>query len=457
MIRTRFAPSPTGYLHIGGVRTALFSWLFARHHQGRFILRIEDTDRVRSTPEAIQAIVEGLTWLGLDYDEGPYFQTQRFDHYQTALHYLLETGAAYRCDCSAARLEALRAEQIAHKQKPRYDGFCRERYIPPTESSFVIRFRSPQSGTVTVEDQVHGIVHFENAELDDLVIARSDGTPTYNFTVVVDDHDMGITHVIRGDDHLNNTPRQINLLKALKAPIPVYAHVPMIQGANGKKLSKREGALNVTHYRDEGYLPEAVINYLVRLGWSHGNQEIFSRDELIQAFDGSHLSKSPAILNLDKLLWLNQHYLKQAAPNRMASLLQPFIAPYQQNNSYTDAPMLSDIVLAQRDRVKTLKEMAEKSRFLYEAPQTPGQIKTELGPALQFLYTQLNQLATWEETAIHLILQQTVQHYQLVPGQFFQHLRQILTGSRISPPIDSTIKLLGKSQVLSRLNPSLSQ
>ncbi|HYM35221.1 MAG TPA: glutamate--tRNA ligase, partial [Steroidobacteraceae bacterium] len=313
-IRTRFAPSPTGMLHIGGVRTALFSWLYARHHRGTFILRIEDTDLERSTPEAVQAILEGMEWLGLNADEGPFYQTRRMDRYKEVLQQFLQAGKAYRCYCSKEELEAMRARQTAAKQKPRYDGTCRHRTEPKPGVSPVIRFKNPESGAVIVKDVVHGDVRFENVELDDLIIARSDGTPTYNFCVVVDDSDMRITHVIRGDDHLNNTPRQINMLEALGATIPVYAHVPMILGADGAKLSKRHGAVSVLQYREDGFLPEALLNYLVRLGWSHGDQEVFSIEEMVAHFDICDVNKAASAFNPEKLLWLNQQHMQRATP-----------------------------------------------------------------------------------------------------------------------------------------------
>ena len=309
-IKTRFAPSPTGYLHIGGARTALFSWLYARKHGGKFVLRIEDTDLERSTVESVNAILEGMTWLGLEYDEGPFFQTQRFDRYKEVIKQLLDEGKAYRCYCTKDELEAMRNEQMANKQKPRYDGRCRTRSEPREGVEPVIRFRNPTEGAVVVDDLVRGKVVFQNSELDDLIIARGDGTPTYNLVVVVDDLEMGIDYVIRGDDHLNNTPRQINILKALGAEPPRYAHVPMILGEDGKRLSKRHGAVSVMQYRDDGYLPEAVLNYLVRLGWSHGDQEIFSIGEMVELFDVADINNSASTFNTSKLLWLNQHYIK---------------------------------------------------------------------------------------------------------------------------------------------------
>ncbi|MFP5344397.1 MAG: glutamate--tRNA ligase, partial [Gammaproteobacteria bacterium] len=317
-VRTRFAPSPTGYLHVGGARTALYSWLHARKHGGAFILRIEDTDVARSTPEAVQAILDGMAWLDLAHDEGPFYQTQRTEHYRAALDKLLKEGKAYHCYCSRERLEALRAGQMARKEKPRYDHHCRDLKKPPSGVAPVVRFKNPLDGEVVVHDEIKGAVIFQNSELDDLIIARSDGSPTYNFTVAVDDWDMRVTHVIRGDDHLNNTPRQINILKALGATPPSYSHVPMILGGDGQRLSKRHGAVSVMQYREDGFLPEALLNYLVRLGWAHGDQEIFSLDEMIALFDIKNVNRSASAFNTEKLLWLNQHYIKTSAPAHVA-------------------------------------------------------------------------------------------------------------------------------------------
>src|ERR1700694_3888948 len=324
---TRFAPSPTGLLHVGGARTALFCWLYARRTGGKFILRIEDTDRERSTEEAVRVILEGMAWLGLDADEGPYYQTQRFDRYREVIRGMLQAGTAYHCYCTKQELDALREQQIARKEKPRYAGICRERSAPRPGVSPVVRFRNPLDGAVVVQDLVHGPVTFQNAELDDLIIARSDGTPTYNFCVVVDDMDMGVTHVIRGDDHLNNTPRQMNMLLALGAAPPVYAHVPMILGPDGAKLSKRHGALSVLQYQQDGYLPDALLNYLVRLGWSHGDQEVFSREEMIAAFDIRDVNKAASAFDPEKLLWLNQQHIMRAPVGTLAAGLRSRLAP----------------------------------------------------------------------------------------------------------------------------------
>ncbi len=310
VVRTRFAPSPTGFLHVGGVRTALFSWLYAKHHQGQFILRVEDTDRERSTESSVQAILDGMDWLGLHPDEGPFYQTQRYQRYQEVIQQLLEQGDAYKCYCSKERLESLRQDQMEHKQKPRYDGKCRNLEMSESESDYVIRFKNPLEGLVSFQDQVYGEIEIRNQELDDFIIQRTDKHPTYNFAVVVDDWDMQISHIIRGDDHINNTPRQINLFKALKAPIPTFAHLPMILGEDGKRLSKRHGAVGVLQFKEEGILPHALLNYLVRLGWAHGDQEIFSLDEMVQLFSFKNVSRGASSFNYEKLYWLNQHYQK---------------------------------------------------------------------------------------------------------------------------------------------------
>lgn len=449
-VRTRFAPSPTGYLHIGGVRTALYAWLYAKKKQGQFILRIEDTDTERSTAVATDVILQGLEWLGLDYDKGPFFQSQRLSHYQKVLEQLLHEGKAYRCFCSKERLTALREKQLAQHQKPRYDGYCRDRALIASGQRYVVRFRNPLSGAVVVDDQVHGNIVFQNSELDDLIIARSDGSPTYNFTVVVDDSDMHITHVIRGDDHLNNTPRQINILLALGASVPQYAHLPMILGSDGKKLSKRTGAANILDYRDEGYLADAVINYLVKLGWSHGDQEIFSRAEMIEYFDLNHLNKSPAAINPDKLTWLNQHYLKS---DELTHLVQLFAKECQRLNIPTDSgPDLTDVVRLQRERVKTLKEMAEKSRYFYSAPTVDKEsLSEEALTVLKVLQQQFHLLADWIDDSIHKVLVNTAEELSLKLGKVVQPLRWVITGTQVSPPMNATLRLVGKNEVLERL------
>lgn len=454
-VRTRFAPSPTGYLHIGGVRTALYAWLYARKQQGQFILRIEDTDTERSTKAATDVILSGLDWLGLNYDEGPYFQSQRLARYHEVLDQLLREEKAYRCVCSKERLANLREAQLAQQKKPRYDGHCRDRKEHPVNQAYVIRFRNPLVGEVVVEDQVHGPVIFQNSELDDLIIARSDGSPTYNFTVVVDDNDMQISHVIRGDDHLNNTPRQMNILLALGANVPVYAHLPMILGSDGKKLSKRTGAANVLQYREEGYLADALLNYLVKLGWSHGDQEIFSRQEMIAYFSLSNLNKAPAAINSDKLIWLNQHYLKTDDPQQLAPLLGK---EFQRLNIDTKGgPDLADVVMLQRERVKTLHELAEKSGYFYQVPRLDKQtISDDMAVILNLLKERLQELSTWSDESIHTVLLETASELSLKLGQVAQPLRWIITGSNISPPINATLRLLGKKEVLARIQGVLS-
>lgn len=350
-VRTRFAPSPTGYLHVGGARTALYSWLYAKHNQGEFVLRIEDTDLERSTPEATAAIIDGMEWLDLAWEHGPYYQTKRFDRYNQVIDQMIEQGLAYRCYCSKERLENLRNVQESNKEKPRYDRHCLHEHHHSPNEPHVVRFKNPTEGSVVFEDAVRGRIEISNTELDDLIIRRSDGSPTYNFCVVVDDWDMGITHVVRGEDHINNTPRQINILKALNAPIPVYAHVSMINGDDGQKLSKRHGAVSVMQYRDEGYLPEALVNYLVRLGWGHGDQEIFTRDEMIELFDIHSVSKSASAFNTDKLLWLNHHYIRELPPEYVAKHLEWHYQ--EQGIDVSNGPALKDIVEMLGERCKT--------------------------------------------------------------------------------------------------------
>ncbi len=362
-VRTRFAPSPTGMLHIGGVRTALFCWLYARRHGGTFILRVEDTDRERSTPEAVQAILDGMKWLGLDHDEGPFYQTERMERYGEVIQQFLREGKAYHCYCSKERLDEMRAAQTAAREKPRYDGRCRDRKEPEPGVNPVVRFRNPDEGQVVVDDVIHGPITFDSSELDDLIIARSDGTPTYNFCVVVDDYDMRVTHVIRGDDHINNTPRQIQMLRALGVEPPTYAHVPMILGPDGAKLSKRHGAVSVLQYRDDGFLPEGLLNYLGRLGWSHGDQEIFSIEEMTRLFDIHDVNKSASALNLDKMLWTNQQHMLRSTPEHLATYLKPQLEAL--GLVADDMAKVAAVAKAQQERAKTLKEMAANSQFFF--------------------------------------------------------------------------------------------
>jgi len=458
-VRTRFAPSPTGFLHIGGLRTALFCWLYARRHGGHFILRIEDTDLERSTGEAIQQILDGLEWAGLDYDEGPFFQTKRFDRYQEAIEELLAEGKAYRCYCSKEELEQMRAQQIARGEKPRYDGRWRERTDSLPGVAPVVRFKNPLVGEVIVEDVVHGRVVFQNAELDDLIIARSDGTPTYNFCVVVDDMDMQITHVIRGDDHLNNTPRQQNMLLALGYEPPVYAHLPMILGSDGAKLSKRHGAVSVLEYRDQGFLPEAVLNYLVRLGWSHGDQEFFTIEEMRSLFDIADVNKSAAAFNFEKLAWLNQQHMMRAPAARVAPVLRWHLE--RAGVQAADEAMLQHIVLSQRERAKTVREMAQSSVFFFRAPATYDEkavrkhITADVPALLAEAAAALGELAEWNAPAIHELISGVAAAKGVPLGKLAQPIRLAVCGGTVSPPIDATLAILGKSETLSRLTRAL--
>lgn len=460
-VRTRFAPSPTGYLHVGGARTALFSWLYARHFGGTFILRIEDTDLERSTDASIQAILEGMAWLGLEYDEGPFYQTKRFDRYREVAQQLLAEGKAYRCYCSKERLEALRTEQEATKQKPRYDGHCLRHAPADANAPYVIRFRNPTEGDVSFDDQVRGTITFANSELDDLIIARSDGTPTYNFTVVVDDADMGITHVIRGDDHINNTPRQINILKALGVEVPIYAHLPMIVGSDGKRLSKRHGAVSVMQYQTLGVLPEALLNYLVRLGWSAGDKEIFSRQEMIELFNLGAVHRSAAAFDTEKLLWLNQHYLKTLNPLTIAPLLADQLA--QLGLVDTTGVSLEAVVKLQAERVKTLSEMAERSRYFfvdmpeYDPVAVEKNLTAEVLAPFVALQQRLEQLSDWRPAAIYEALVAVAEQAGLKLGKVAQPLRVAMTGGTVSPSIDATVWVIGKRRALQRLTWAIQQ
>jgi glutamyl-tRNA synthetase len=457
---TRFPPSPTGYLHVGSARTALFNWLYARHFNGKFILRIEDTDQARSSQEAVDVILAGMEWLGLDYDEGPYFQTQRFDRYAEVVERLLKEGKAYYCYCSKERLEGLRADQMANKLKPRYDGHCRDRTTTaPAGVSPVVRFRTPLEGGISVDDKVHGTITTNNQELDDLVIARSDRSPTYHLTVVVDDVDMGITHVIRGDDHINNTPRQLHILEALGAPRPIYAHVPMINGADGKKLSKRHGAVSVLEFRDEGFLPDALLNYLARLGWAHGDQEIFSRDELTEAFGLEALNKSAATFDSEKLLWLNQQFIQHSPTEQLVDFAKPYFS--NANINLDAGPAISAAVEAQRTRAKTLVELADQSRMFYgEFMVDPDAAKKHLrpvvGPALKAIRASFATVEDWNGGALKDIVEQIAAEHDFKMGKVAQPLRVAVTGSAASPSIDVTLELVGKMRTLERLDVALS-
>ncbi len=460
-IRTRFAPSPTGYLHLGGARTALFNWAYARHHGGAFILRIEDTDRERSTPQAVQAILDGIHWLGLDFDEGPIFQTERMDRYREVVDQLLRQGKAYYCYASSEELEAMREAQRAAGLKPKYDGRWRPepgKILPPPPPGVppVVRFRSPTSGRVGWHDLVKGWIEFDNSELDDFVIARADGVPTYNFAVVVDDWDMAITHVIRGDDHVNNTPRQIHLYHALEAPLPYFAHLSMILGPDGQKLSKRHGAVSVMQYHEAGYLPEAMVNYLARLGWSHGNDELFSREELIAWFDLDHITPSAARFDFEKLRWVNAHYLKEADPKRLASEVANRLARRGVN---PDAcPALEAAILCYRDRVTTLEELADAllplCQQVHPAPELIAEHLDETAHAA--LKTFAERLAAipdleWSAASVAVAMKETLTCCQIKMAKLGIPLRVVLLGTTQSPAVDQIVALLGKAEVMRRL------
>jgi glutamyl-tRNA synthetase len=455
IVRTRFAPSPTGFLHIGGLRTALFCWLYARRHSGQFILRIEDTDLERSTEAAIQQILDGMEWAGLIQDEGPFFQTKRFERYKEVIEEMLAEGTAYRCYCTKEELEQMRAQQTARGEKPRYDGRWRERTDSLPGAPFVVRFKNPLTGEVVVDDVVHGPVVFQNSELDDLIIARSDGTPTYNFCVVVDDMDMQITHVIRGDDHLNNTPRQLNMLLALGAKAPVYAHLPMILGSDGAKLSKRHGAVSVLQYRDDGFLPEAVLNYLARLGWSHGDQEIFTIEEMIRLFDITDVNKSASAFNFEKLAWLNQQHMMRVPAARIVPVLRWHLE--REGIQAGNDAQLEQIVLVQRERAKTVREMALNSVFFFQAPTTYDEkavrkhITAEALMLLSDASQELAQLQDWSAAAIHQLISGFSAARGISLGKLAQPMRLAVCGGTVSPPIDATLAILGKPESQSRL------
>ena len=457
-IRTRFAPSPTGYLHIGGARTALFAWLYARKHGGKFVLRIEDTDLERSTEESVNAILEGMAWMGLDYDEGPFYQTHRFDRYEEVIQQLLAGGKAYRCSCSKERIDNLREEQMAAKEKPRYDGHCRGQDVSADEPH-VIRFSNPQEGAVQFDDLVRGSITVQNSELDDLIIKRTDGSPTYNLSVVVDDLDMKISHVIRGDDHINNTPRQINILKAMGHEAPTYAHVPMILGEDGARLSKRHGATSVIDYRDMGYLPEAVMNYLVRLGWSSGDQELFTLDEMISLFDVVNVNKAPSTFNTEKLQWINHQYLKEDDASRVAQLLSVHLGNLGIDPS--EGPKLEDVVVAQRERAQTLIELAEVSQFYYrdfeefDEKMAKKQLRPVAAEVLQTAQTKLKALDDWNIEAIHDVIHGVAEELGIKMGKVGTPLRVAVTGGAPSPSLDLTVYLIGKEACNRRIDKAL--
>jgi glutamyl-tRNA synthetase len=457
-VRTRFAPSPTGYLHLGGARTALFSWAYARHFGGTFILRIEDTDLERSTPEAVQAILDGMKWLGLDHDEGPFYQMQRMDRYREVVAQMLAAGTAYHCYSSPEEVEAMRERQRAAGEKPRYDGTWRPeegKTLPPVPEGRkpVVRFKNPLDGDVTWNDMVKGPITISNRELDDLVIARPDGTPTYNFCVAVDDWDMRMTHVIRGDDHVNNTPRQINILRALGAPLPEYGHVPMILGADGEKLSKRHGAVSVMEYPAQGYLPEAMLNYLARLGWSHGDDEIFSMEQFCNWFDVNHLSKSPAQFNPEKLAWLNNHYIKQSDNARLETLVRPLMV--QDGARFDGAPDLQAVIALMKERANTINELADAAMLFYRQPAPDDDLVAQhvtdaVKPALA-QFAELCKAVEWNKPALSAAMKEVLAAHKLKMPQLAMPLRLIVTGQLQTPGIDAVLELFGREAVLARL------
>ena len=458
-VRTRFAPSPTGVLHLGSVRTALFCWLYARRHNGQFILRIEDTDRERSTKENVDAILEGMEWLGLDADEGPFYQTDRFDRYKKVIDEWLAEDKAYHCYCSKEEIDELREKQMAAGERVRYDGRCRSRTEPLEGVNPVVRFKNPLDGEVVVSDAVRGEVTFENAQLDDLIIARSDGTPTYNFTVIIDDYDMKITHVIRGDDHLNNTPRQMNMLAALGATPPRYAHLPMILGPDGAKLSKRHGAVDIREYSAEGYLPEAMLNYLVRLGWSHGDQELFSVDEMIEFFDIEDVNQSASSFNPEKLLWINQQHIIGADAERLAERLVPYLRQAGLDPDNGPAPV--DVARAFRERADTLLHMAASARYCYAdfEEHEPKSAKKNLRPVIlepmMAIADAFAALPEWTPEGIEKAIGDTAAGFEINMGKLGQPIRVAVTGGPVSPPIDVTVWLVGRERVLKRLDKAI--
>jgi len=456
---TRFAPSPTGYLHVGGARTALFSWLYARKTKGQFVLRIEDTDIERSSEASVQAILDGMAWLGMNHDKGPIYQTERFDRYHEIIQMLLANGSAYRCYHSQSELDEMREEQRLLGNKPRYDGSCRDLSDYPLDKPHVIRFKTPLEGSVVIDDLVRGKIEINNTELDDLIIARTDGTPTYNLTVVVDDMDMGITHVIRGDDHINNTPRQINILKSLGATIPKYAHVPMILGDDGKRLSKRHGAVGVMQYRDDGYLPQALLNYLVRLGWSHGDQEIFTVDEMIEYFSLEDLNRAPSAFNTEKLNWLNQHYMKSLPVEEVTAHLNWHFAA--QGIVVEDSAVLGTLIPLFAERCETLKQMSSQMRYMFEefeefdAKAAKKHLKVSSEEALTHLKQLFTKLDTWNADSIEAAIEQTMESLEIGMGKIGMPLRVAITGAGQSPAMNTLCQVLGKETCIKRIDKAL--
>jgi glutamyl-tRNA synthetase len=457
-VRTRFAPSPTGYLHLGGARTALFAWAYARHFGGTFILRIEDTDLERSTPQAVQAIIDGMQWLGLQHDEGPFFQMQRMDRYREAIAQLMQAGMAYHCYSSPEEVEAMRERQRAAGEKPRYDGTWRPetgKALPPIPAGRkpVVRFRNPPEGDVTWNDLVKGPITISNRELDDLIIARGDGTPTYNFCVAVDDSDMKITHVLRGDDHVNNTPRQINILEALGADLPQYGHLPMILGTDGEKMSKRKDAVSVMDYAAQGFLPEAMLNYLARLGWGHGDDEIFTMEQFCAWFGLGHLSKSPAQFNPEKLAWLNNHYIKQADNARLEQLARPLLE--KEGAQFSGGPDLQAVIGLMKERANTVNDLASAAMLFYRQPAPDAaflqqHLTDAVRPAL-IEYAQRCKSVAWNREALTAMLKEVLAAHKLKMPQLAMPLRLMLTGQLQTPSIDAVVELFGRDTVLARL------
>ena len=456
-VRTRIAPSPTGMLHLGTARTALFCWAFARHHKGQFVLRIEDTDLERSTEVAVQAILDSMRWLDLDYDEGPVRQSARFDRYDAAVDRLLAEGKAYHCYASREELEELRAAQMARGEKPRYDGRWRPENAkgrtPPPNVKPVVRFRNPDTGDVGWNDLVKGPISISNTELDDLVLARGDGVPTYNFAVVVDDIDMAITHVLRGDDHVNNTPRQINIYRALGASLPQFGHLPMILGPDGQKLSKRHGAVSVLQYDEDGFLPEALFNYLARLGWSHGDAEKFSREQLVEWFDLDHVNRAPAQYNLDKLMWLNGEYIKAADVARLAGLVAPRIE--SRGGSLADGPPLDSALALLRERARTLNELAEAALLFYRPPLRDAALLAEhlqgVSREAVRLFGERAAAVTWDRASLNGLIKQIVGELKLKMPQVAVPLRVAVTGRTQTPSIDAVLELIGRDATRARI------
>lgn len=457
-VRTRFPPSPTGDLHVGGARVALFNYLFARHHGGEFILRLEDTDQERSSEASAQSILQGMSWLGLSYDEGPFYQSQRFDRYKEVIDQLLSEGKAYRCYCTRDRLEALRQRQQQQKQKPRYDGCCRDQVTMASgQHPYVVRFKTPKEGVVVIDDLIYGQIVVKNDELDDLIIARSDGTPTYHLTVVVDDYDMQITHVIRGEDHINNTPKQIHLFHALGAPLPTFAHLPMILGADGKRLSKRHGAESVMYYHEHGYLPHALLNYLVRLGWASGDKEIFSLDEMIRLFSLDGVTRSPGTFDLQKLDWLNQHYMKSDDVNSLSQVFLEQLTECGLDATSLEMSLVIDVMELQRSRVKTMVEMAQSSLYFFTTPdqyddKAKKHLKALLLAPLQACEAAFACVDDWTSEAVNKVMSDIAERFDMKLGKLAPAVRGAVTGGTVSPPLGVTLVLIGQEAVLSRLS-----